>query len=63
MVRIGFERLDLHKISATHMKENPASGRVMKKVGMKKEGVLRDHALRWGEYKDLIKYGIFDNEI
>ncbi|MFW6270380.1 MAG: GNAT family N-acetyltransferase [Bacillota bacterium] len=44
------------------MKENPASGRVMEKVGMRKEGILREHGFRWGEYKDLIQYGILENE-
>ena len=62
MTAFGFEKLELHKIYATHIKENPSSGKVMQKIGMKKEGLLREHVIKWGEYKDLIQYGILKRE-
>ena len=62
MTEFGFVNIELHKVYATHMKENPASGKVMQKIGMKKEGILREHAIKWGEYKDLVQYGILKRE-
>ncbi len=52
----GFGSLGLNKIYATHIPENPASGRVMLKNGMVKEGELRQHTKRDGRYHDLVQY-------
>lgn len=52
----GFGTLGLHRIMARHMARNPASGRVMQKLGMQQEGVLRHHTLKWGEFEDLVVY-------
>ncbi|HHX71335.1 MAG TPA: GNAT family N-acetyltransferase [Clostridiales bacterium] len=56
---VGFERL-----IAKHDVENPASGRVMQKVGMAQEGILRRHCRRKsdGIYSDLVCYGILKEE-
>ena len=58
ILRYGFIDLKLNKISATHMTRNPASGRVMEKIGMEKEGLLKQHALKWDEFVDLAVYGL-----
>ena len=58
MLRFGFEQLALYKIHAHHMTTNPASGRVMDKIGMKKEGLLRGHVRKWGQFYDVLFYGI-----
>ena len=47
----GFSR-GLHRIWAEHFAHNPASGRVMQKAGMKHEGTLRHHMVKWGEPVD-----------
>lgn len=52
----GFKELRLHKIYATHLVENPASGRVMLKNGMIKEGALVDHVFKEGRFFSLIQY-------
>ena len=62
MVKFGFENLGLSRIFATHLEHNPASGRVMEKLGMKREGVLRKHVKKWGKYYDLVYYGILKSE-
>ncbi len=54
----GFEEMQLNKIHASHMMRNPASGRVMQKIGMEHEGVLKQHALKWDQFVDLAIYGI-----
>ena len=58
MIRYGFDELELHKISAQHMSGNPASGRVMMKNGMRKEGELVDEILKDGAFHTLVVYGI-----
>lgn len=58
VVRFGFEELDLNRIQARHMVRNPASGRVMVKIGMKLEGVLREHAMIRGRFEDTAMHAI-----
>lgn len=58
VVACGFDTLGLHRIYAHHMSKNPASGRVMRKLGMKHEGSLRHHVLKWGAYEDVECYGL-----
>jgi len=43
----------LNRITATTVLENPASSRVLRKLGFKEEGVLRNWAYWKGEFKDL----------
>jgi len=37
IVRFGFEDLNIHRITSHHFHNNPASGKVMQKVGLKLE--------------------------
>ena len=60
LVEHGFSLLYLHKIEATHMPRNPASGRVMEKIGMTREGLLRGHVLKNGVPEDLVVYGLLN---
>ena len=62
LVAFGFEELGLHRIFAHHMTRNPASGRVLEKAGLKFEGELRQHFLKWGAYEDARVYGILKEE-
>ncbi|MEW6355103.1 MAG: GNAT family N-acetyltransferase [Planctomycetota bacterium] len=62
VVRYGFEELDLNRIHATHFSRNPASGRVMQKLGMTHEGRRRQHVLKWGRFEDLELYGMLREE-
>ena len=43
MLRYGFEDLKLHRIFASHFQNNPASGRILTKLGMHHEGCQREH--------------------
>lgn len=58
----GFQTLGLNRIHAHHFAGNPASGRVMQKIGMKYEGVLRQHLFRFGEAHDVVCYAILRSE-
>ncbi|WP_438483463.1 GNAT family N-acetyltransferase [Oleiharenicola lentus] len=61
-VRYGFETLGLRRIAAHHYPINPASGRVMEKIGMKPEGRLRAHVKKAGSFHDVLLYGILREE-
>lgn len=58
IVDFAFSALGLHRVTAYHLARNPASGRVMEKIGMTNEGLLREHTYRWGKHEDLVAYGI-----
>jgi ribosomal-protein-alanine N-acetyltransferase len=62
ILEYGFTEKKLNKIYASHLRRNPASGRIMEKIGMKKEGELREHVIKWDVYEDLIIYGITQQE-
>jgi len=46
ILKFGFNNINLNKIYATHLVENPASGKVMIKNGMIKEGELKGIQLK-----------------
>ncbi len=58
MLDFGFHHMGLHRIHAHHLGRNPASGRVMEKIGMQREGTLRHHVKKWGVFEDAICYGV-----
>jgi len=62
ILEFGFNTLKLNKILATHLVENPASGKVMIKNGMIKEGELVDHYKKDGEYKSVLQYRLTKRE-
>ena len=58
VLHYAFETRGIHRVVASHLARNPASGRVMRKIGMRQEGYLREHVLKWDRYEDLVLYGI-----
>jgi len=58
VLRYGFEELGLQRVFASHYRRNPASGRVLEKLGMSYEGRMRSHVLKWETFLDLECYGI-----
>ena len=62
VLTFGFDQLELHKIFATHFLNNSASGKVMSKNGMIKEGELVDHVRKDNQYLTLILYRITKKE-
>jgi RimJ/RimL family protein N-acetyltransferase len=55
VLQFGFGSLDLQKIYATHFTDSPASGKVMTKNGMIREGNLKDHYKKGTVYKSVIQ--------
>ena len=56
LLDFGFETLKLKRIFASYFSFNEASGRIMQKIGMEKEGVLRAYTLKNGQYMDHVVY-------
>ena len=62
VVEFGFTRLNLNRIEAQHECDNPASGRVMLKAGMKHEGTLRQRIYNKGRFVDVELYAILRSD-
>jgi ribosomal-protein-alanine N-acetyltransferase len=58
----AFQVLGLHKVTASHAAPNVASGRVLEKVGMAREGYLREHVQKDERYADVVLYGLLREE-
>jgi RimJ/RimL family protein N-acetyltransferase len=57
-----FTEWKLHKVVGTYISRNPASGRVMQKLGFVQEGLLKGHSYRWGRFDDLVTCALFGKE-
>ena len=62
VIEYTFEAMDINRIEAQHELDNPSSGRVMEKCGMKKEGVLRQRLYNKGRYVDVALYAILKED-
>jgi ribosomal-protein-alanine N-acetyltransferase len=62
VLHFSFTDLNLNRVYANHYLTNPASGKVMEKIGMKKEGIARQHIKKWGVFHDSVGYGILRSE-
>jgi RimJ/RimL family protein N-acetyltransferase len=58
VLQYGFSKLGLNRIHSSHFRRNPASGRVMEKLGMMREGLRRQHVKKWDTYEDIVEYGL-----
>lgn len=58
-----FDTMDVNRIEAQHELDNPASGRVMKKCAMTKEGVLRQRLYNKGRFVDVALYSILRGDV
>lgn len=57
-----FEEVGANRVESLHAVENPASGRVMQKCGMTREGVLRDYNVNNQGLSDAALYSILRSE-
>ena len=57
-----FVDLRLNRIEAATLEENIASKNLLKKIGFKKEGVLRKYLKINGIWRDHILYGLLEND-
>ena len=62
MLHFGFTSWNLNRIEARCLVPNVASARVMEKIGMNYEGVLRQHVYVKGTFHDLKIYAILKGD-
>jgi RimJ/RimL family protein N-acetyltransferase len=62
MLAFGFDELGMHRIGANCVAENVASAHVLEKIGMRREGHLREHEWYKGRWWDTLVYAIIDDE-
>jgi ribosomal-protein-alanine N-acetyltransferase len=62
VIDFSFEKLCVHRLSATVDPENMASSKVLEKCGFKLEGHLREHEIFEGRYLDSLIYGLLNRE-
>ena len=62
LLRMGFLELGLHRLWATCLPENPASARVLEKLGMRKEGFQVENLKIHGEWKSSYLYAMLARE-
>ncbi len=58
----AFTRMELHRVEATVTPSNHASLKVLRKLGFKKEGVLREQKLLHGKFNDAIILSVLQKE-
>jgi ribosomal-protein-alanine N-acetyltransferase len=58
LVSYGFHQLGLHRITAACGPDNPASVRVVEKLGFSLEGRLREHVFTNGAWRDSLLYSL-----
>ncbi len=58
LVQWGFETLNLNRIQAGLDTRNPASARVLEKVGFRREGTMLEDCIVNGEVSDSWIYGL-----
>jgi [ribosomal protein S5]-alanine N-acetyltransferase len=62
LIAFGFRQMGLNRIQAMCDLPNIGSARVMEKVGMRFEGILREYFFEKGKYIDLKLYSILRSE-
>jgi [ribosomal protein S5]-alanine N-acetyltransferase len=62
MLRLGFDDIGLHRIFAQCRVENLASRRIMTKLGMREEGILRENVFARGEWWSSAQRSILASE-
>ena len=63
MLRYGFGELGLNRIHCFHFSRNTASGRVIQKLGMTREGIFRQSLKKWSVFEDTELYAILRSEV
>lgn len=62
VIDYGFHELGLHRIYARVFPRNPASAKVLEKIGMAREGKLREHILKWDVFEDVECFAMLASE-
>ena len=58
VLEFAFRTLHLNRVQANYLPRNPASGRVLEKLGMQREGFHRERYRKGDHFEDVIEYAI-----
>lgn len=58
LLEFGFDELELHRVHAHYLTRNLASGRVLAKLGMRREGTIREYFLTRNGFEDVNLMGV-----
>lgn len=58
LMEYAFMHLNVYRVASHHFHTNPASGKVMKKIGLLYEGKRLGHFKKGKEYLDICDYGL-----
>lgn len=62
ILSVGFDDLGLHRIWASASVDNVDSWRLMERIGMRREGLLRDHKCIRGSWRDSYLYSVLETD-
>lgn len=62
VIKLCFDTLKFNRVQGMYKEENIGSARVMEKLGMKLEGILRDYQYEKDRFWNLKMYSIITNE-
>ena len=62
LLKVAFTTIGLNRVEAHHSIHNPASGRVMEKCGMQREGLLRQYYRANAGFQDANLYSILKKD-
>ncbi len=62
LLELGFEELGLHRVQAELDGRNTASARLLERLGMRREGHLRENEFLDGEWTDEVVYAMLARE-
>ncbi len=62
VIELGFRNLGLNRIYAHHMIRNKSCEGLFKKIGMSREGILRQRVIKWGVFEDVGLYAIIKSD-
>lgn len=62
MIPFAFQQMNIHRIGALIHPNNASSRNLVRNLGFREEGILRDYVYAGGAYMDLIMYSILQKE-
>ncbi len=59
----AFAELGLHKVWLVHYKTNTRMAHMARKLGFQQEGVLRDEYFHEGDFHDMVRWSLLEDEV
>ncbi|NJK43297.1 MAG: GNAT family N-acetyltransferase [Pleurocapsa sp. SU_196_0] len=63
VMRFGFDRLGLHRVQAGYFPRNPASRRILEKIGMRREGLMRGYFVKDDVPEDVMYFAVLKSDV